>query len=345
MNGLELRRVGHRFVEASQGVSALDDVSFTVASGEIVAVVGESGCGKTTLGRIVAGLTQPTHGHVIFDGSDVWHMGRRDRLTYRRAVQLVHQDPYASLNPALSIGETLGAAIRHHGVVPRRDVHGEMLRLLDLVGLDASAAFLRRFPHQLSGGQRQRLAIARSVSLHPSLVVADEAVSMMDVSIRVSILNLMLEIQRKESLSYLFISHDLGVVRYFAHEGRIVVIFYGRIIEEGRTTDVIAAPRHPYTWLLLNALPLPDPRLARERRMEDGADTQFSEGPPAESGCIYANRCPFVVPACREEQPEFVEVGPGHRVACTLTNSLRLPDLRRVSVLDEPTAPRLEIAP
>ncbi|MDA8356828.1 MAG: ABC transporter ATP-binding protein [Actinomycetota bacterium] len=322
MSVVELRGVSHRFANSGESRGVLDNVSLDVAPKEIVAVVGESGCGKTTLGRIVAGLMQPLEGEVFFEGQDIWRTTRRERKVFRRAVQLVHQDPYASLNPGLPISEILGAALVYHHVVKRRDAREEMLRLLDLVGLDATPDFLRRYPHQLSGGQRQRLAIARAVSLHPSLVVADEAVSMMDVSIRVSILQLLLDIQRKESLSYLFISHDFGVVRFFARDGRIMVVFYGVIIEEGPTAEVIASPRHPYTWLLLNALPVPDPKFARMRRAE-GLE-QYREGEPAASGCCYANRCPFVEPSCRATAQRLIEVTPGHRSACALSDRLKL---------------------
>lgn len=317
---VELREIHHRFANSGEMAYVLRGVSLSVGPKEVVAVVGESGCGKTTLGRIVVGLQRPTGGSVLFEGRDIWEARRHKGKTFRRAVQLVHQDPFSSLNPSLPIGETLGAAMSYHHVAKGRQLHEEMLRLLALVGLDPTPDFLRRYPHQLSGGQRQRVVIARAVSLHPSLVVADEAVSMMDVSIRVSILQLLLDIQREESLSYLFISHDFGVVRFFAREGRILVVFYGVVVEEGPTEEVISSPRHPYTWMLLNALPVPDPELARARRVE-GLE-KYREGDPAMSGCSYANRCPFAEKSCRETTPALVEVSPGHRSACSLSDRI-----------------------
>ena len=324
---VELRDIHHRFAKSGEAGYVLRGVSLSVGPKEVVAVVGESGCGKTTLGRIVVGLQRPTSGSVLFEGRDIWETKRREWKTFRRAVQLVDQDPYASLNPSLPIGETLGAAMSYHHVAKRRKLRDEMFRLLGLVGLEQTPDFLRRYPHQLSGGQRQRVVIARAVSLHPSLVVADEAVSMMDVSIRVSILQLLLDIQREESLSYLFISHDFGVVRFFAREGRILVVFYGVVVEEGPTEEVISSPRHPYTWMLLNALPVPDPDVARARRVE-GLE-KYREGEPATSGCSYANRCPFAEQSCRESAPALVEVSPGHRSACALSDrvTLKLPTI------------------
>lgn len=323
MTMMELVEVSHRYGGAASGLNVLDHVNLELAPKEIAAVVGESGCGKTTLGRIVTGLVRPLAGEVRFEGVEISRLGRRADRRYRRAVQLVHQDPYASLNPALPIGDILGAAMLHHGIISRRGLEGELLRLLDLVGLEGAPGLLRRYPHQLSGGQRQRVAIARAVSLHPALIVADEAVSMLDVSMKVAIMQLMLDIHRKESLSYLFISHDLGVVRQFARQGRTIVMFYGVIVEEGPTEVVINTPRHPYTRLLLTALPVPDPRVARIRRQEAGPVDPG--GVPSATGCVFANRCPMVEEECRRARPALTEAAPGHRTACLLWDRIPPP--------------------
>jgi oligopeptide/dipeptide ABC transporter ATP-binding protein len=328
---LSVNNVTHRYPTTTSELPVLNGVSLEVEPGSVVAVVGESGCGKTTLGRLAIGLMKPMVGEVRYQGKDIWALSRNDWQAYRRSVQVVHQDPYASLNPGLMVEDTLKAALLHHHVVRRRDVRAELFRLLDLVDLEATPAFLRRYPHQLSGGQRQRLVIARAMSLQPRLVVADEAVSMLDVSMRVSVLDLLLSLRSEHQLSYVFISHDFGVVRYFSRTGRIIVMFFGVIVEEGPAEQVMAHPRHPYTFLLLDAIPVPDPRLARRRRSE--ATSKAEErvtGEPSAVGCIFSNRCPFVEEKCRSEAPPLVDISPGqpHRVACWFPD--RVPDLEAI---------------
>jgi oligopeptide/dipeptide ABC transporter ATP-binding protein len=229
-------------------------------------------------------------------------------------VQVVQQDPYGSLNPGLNIEDALGAALLYHRMVGRKGLRDELLRVLQEVGLDATPAFLRRYPHQLSGGQRQRVAIARSMSLQPRVVVADEATSMLDVSMRVAILDLLLSFRKQRELAYLFISHDFGVVRYFSQGGRVIVMFYGVIVEQGPSEEVIRHPRHPYTYLLLQAIPIPDPVAARRRKTEELSD--YVEGQPAAAGCVFANRCPFAEEQCRTSRPPLKELAPGHWAAC-----------------------------
>lgn len=291
-----------------------------VEDDSVVSIVGESGCGKTSLGRVAIGLVRPSSGDVLYQGKDVWSLSRDDWSRYRRSVQVVHRDPYASLNPGLSVAGTLQPGLQHHHIVPRQELRKEMLRLLDLVGLDTTDAFLHRYPHQLSGGRRQRLAIARAVSLRPRLVVADEAVSMLDVSMRISILDLLHRLREEQQLAYVFISHDFGVARYFTRGGRIMVMFFGVAVEDGPAEQVIRRPRHPYSFLLLDAIPVPDPRLARRRRAEDRI-----ERPPSPVGCIFANRCPYAEEACRKRRPELVELASGHRAACHFPE--RVPEL------------------
>ncbi|HEY3952606.1 MAG TPA: ABC transporter ATP-binding protein [Streptosporangiaceae bacterium] len=321
MSLLSVDRVSHRYQAARDDRPVLQDVSVEIEPGQTLAVVGESGCGKTTLGRAIAGLVRPEAGTVSFEGADIWKLRGAGYRRYRHSVQLVHQDPYGALNPGITVEETIAAGLRYHRVVPRREVRGEVRRLLGLAGLDTTREFTERYPHQLSGGQRQRLVIARAMVLRPSLLVADEPVSMLDVSMRISILDLLKSIGRADGhgLAYLFISHDFGVVRYFAAGGRIIVMFFGVVVESGPVEEVIARPRHPYTFLLLDAIPEPDPRRARRRRAEA---TRFAaehvEARPADTGCVFANRCPFVRDRCRSERPPSlpVEGGEGHRSAC-----------------------------
>jgi len=313
MNLLEVDAVTHRY-RARPARPVLEQVSLVVRPRELVSLVGESGCGKTTLGRLVAGLERPSSGHVRFNGRDIWSLRGRSAKKWRLSVQLVHQDPYASLNPGLSIGSTLGAGLVHNKLAQRRNLHEHLLGLLRQVGLEATPEFLRRFPHQLSGGQRQRVAIARAISVRPSLLVADEVTSMLDVSMRVAILDLLRSFSEDRGVASLFISHDLGVVRYFSRGGRILVMFYGTLVEQGPTEEVVARPKHPYTYLLLEAVPVPNPTLARERAAT--RPPAALEGGPASTGCAYSNRCPFAEARCRQDKPPSVEVSPGHQVAC-----------------------------
>lgn len=320
MSLLSVESVTHRYPGASNDSRpVLRDVSVEVEPGQILAVVGESGCGKTTLGRAITGLLRPASGAVRFEGKDIWQARGADYRRYRRAVQLVQQDPYGAINPGHTVEETITAGLRFHRVVPRREVIGEARRLLAQAGLDTTRSFLERYPHQLSGGQRQRLVIARAMALHPKLVVADEPVSMLDVSLRISILDLLKSLGRDQGLAYVFISHDFGVVRYFAAGGKIMVMFFGVVVESGPVEEVIAHPRHPYTYLLLDAIPEPDPRLARRARSEVARiANERIEAEAAAQGCIFANRCPFVQDRCRSEQPPSrpAEGAEDHLSAC-----------------------------
>ncbi len=327
MSLLRVENVTHRYPTTTSPLPVLDSVSLDVDTDSVTAVVGESGCGKTTLGRVVTGLVRPSSGRLLYGGNDIWHMSRREWDTYRRGVQVIQQDPYASLNPGLSVRDTLRPGLLRHHIVPRGDTEDEILRLLDIVGLDSSKEFLRRYPHQLSGGQRQRVAIARAISLRPEVVVADEATSMLDVSIRVSVLDLLLSLRAERNLSYVFISHDFGVVRYFTRGGRIIVMFFGVVVEDGSAEEVIRRPRHPYTYLLLDAIPVPDPRTARRRRNDAVAAALDDrvEQPPSQVGCIFSRRCPFVEDVCRTTRPVLTEISPGHRAACLFPE--RVPDL------------------
>jgi oligopeptide/dipeptide ABC transporter ATP-binding protein len=310
---VEVDNVTHRY-SAAVARPVLDRVSLAISAGEVVSLVGESGCGKTTLGKVIAGLERPSSGRVRFAGRDIWSFRGKEAKAWRLSVQLVHQDPYASLNPGLTIGNTLGAGLIHNQLARHHDLQEHLVALLRQVGLDATPEFLRRYPHQLSGGQRQRVAIARAISVRPQLVVADEVTSMLDVSLRVSILDLLRSFSQERGVASLFISHDLGVVRYFGQGGRILVMFYGVVVEEGPTEEVIAHPGHPYTYLLLEAVPVPNPGLARQRAAARASEVL--EGEPSTTGCVYSNRCPFAEAKCRKTRPEAVEVTVGHWVAC-----------------------------
>jgi oligopeptide/dipeptide ABC transporter ATP-binding protein len=328
MSLLSVEAVTHRYPSTVGDLPVLRNVSLGIEPEEVVAVVGESGCGKTTLGRLAAGLLKPLAGTVRFEGKDIWDLPKKEWKPYRRSVQIVHQDPYASLNPGLTVEDILKDGLVYHHLVTRREAKLEMFRLLDTVGLEGTNQFLRRYPHQLSGGQRQRLVIARAMGLRPRLVVADEAVSMLDVSMRVSVLDLLLRIRDEEQLSYLFISHDFGVVRYFAYNGTVVVLFFGVVVEVGPAEAVIYHPRHPYTFSLLDAIPLPDPRLSRRRRTEavQVVEERITR-PPALEGCVFSNRCPYAQEKCHREEPVLEALAPGqrHRVACWFHD--RVPDL------------------
>ncbi|MCL2515340.1 MAG: ABC transporter ATP-binding protein [Microbacteriaceae bacterium] len=319
MSMLEIQNVTHTY-SSGTGRPVLKDVSLEAGRGDVVAIVGESGCGKTTLGRMIAGLYSPTGGSISFDGQDISALRGRARAAWRRKVQMIHQDPYGSLNPGLTIGATLSPGMLKYGLATRANVQERMLALLKAVGLDATTDFLQRYPHQLSGGQRQRAAIARSIALEPELIVADEVTSMLDVSMRVAILDLLLTFKKDRGITFVFISHDFGVVRYFAQGGRIAVMFFGYIVEEGPTEEVITAPKHPYTHMLLEAIPIPDPAMARERAQAEG-DGRLT-GDPADSGCVFANRCPLARARCRAERPALVDQGGGHSTACHFSDEV-----------------------
>jgi oligopeptide/dipeptide ABC transporter ATP-binding protein len=298
---------GRRFVQA------LDGVSLEVARGEVVAVVGESGCGKTTLARSILGLVRPSAGEVRFQGGTLGALRGEGMLAYRRAVQMVFQDPFESLNPRRTVFGTLARPLRIHRIVPEAEVRQEAARLLDLVGLSPGPAFLDRYPHQFSGGQRQRIGIARALAVRPEVIVADEAVSALDISIRAQVLTLMRQLRERLGVAWLFITHDLGVVRSVCD--RVVVMYLGRVVEEGPTEEIFRRPRHPYTTALINACPVPDPVLARLPRVEplDGDPPSPVSPPP---GCRFHTRCPVARPVCARQDPPLRDAGAGRRSAC-----------------------------
>ena len=312
---------------------AVDGVTFSIDPGETLALVGESGCGKSTVGRLVLRLLEPTAGRVLFQGRDLSKLDAHGLRAFRRHAQLVFQDPYASLNPRMTAGQMLAEPLALHGIGPAGRRPQQVLELLDLVGLDRRS--LRRYPHEFSGGQRQRIAIARALAAEPKLVVCDEPVSALDVSIRSQVLNLLRDLQRRLGLAYLFISHDLAVVKHMAQ--RVAVMYLGRIVEIGAAEDLFAQPRHPYTRALLSAIPVPKPRAKRERIVLSG-ELPSLIAPPA--GCHFHTRCPHVIARCRTEPPLLIPHAGSHPTACHRT--LELSPARTVLPHDSGFAPGVE---
>jgi len=301
--GLLRRTVGH--------VYAVDDVSFTIKSGETLGLVGESGCGKTTVGRAILRLIEPTAGALHLEGRDITHLGKTELRPFRQQMQIIFQDPFSSLNPRMRAGDIVGEPLKIHGNFSAQARREQVAQLFDRVGL--RRAQMDNYPHQFSGGQRQRIGVARALALNPRLIICDEPVSALDVSIQAQVINLLMDLQRDMQLSYLFISHNLAVVEHISH--RIAVMYLGRIVEYTDKTTLFTKPLHPYTEALLAAVPVPDPAIKRVKRVVQG-DVPSPLKPP--SGCHFHTRCPYVMARCKVESPVLREVEPGHQVACHL---------------------------
>jgi len=305
---------GGLFSRVSTWVKAVDDISFEVYKGETLGLVGESGCGKTTTGRAVLRLVEPTGGEVYFEGQDILSMRGPELRALRRQMQIIFQDPYSSLNPRMTVGNIVGEALKVHGLVPASHFDLRVSELLERVGL--SLSYRSRYPHEFSGGQRQRIGIARALSLHPKFIVCDEAVSALDVSIQAQILNLLRDLQAEYDLTYLFISHDLNVVQHIAD--RVAVMYLGKIVEVASRKVLFQSPKHPYTQALLSANPVPDPDIPYNTQSLEG-DVPSALNPP--SGCPFHTRCPMVMEHCKTIEPPMIETGEGrekHTVWCHL---------------------------
>jgi oligopeptide/dipeptide ABC transporter ATP-binding protein len=292
-------------------VFAVDGVSFSIARGETIGLVGESGCGKSTVGRAILRLIEPTAGRIELDGHDITHLARSQLRPFRRQMQIIFQDPFSSLDPRMRAGDIVGEPLRVHRIALGRKRTDKVAELFARVGL--RRAQMGNYPHQFSGGQRQRIGIARALALSPKLIIADEPVSSLDVSIQAQVLNLMVDLQRELGLAYLFISHNLAVVEHISH--RIAVMYLGRIVEYTDKKSLFTSPQHPYTELLLSAVPVPDPTIKRKKRVLQG-DVPSPVNPPA--GCHFHSRCPNAVELCRTETPRLREIRPEHWAACHL---------------------------
>jgi oligopeptide transport system ATP-binding protein len=297
-------------------IKAVDDVSFDIYRGETLGLVGESGCGKTTAGRTIIQLYRPTAGHVYYEGQNLAQMRGSELRHMRRRVQIIFQDPYASLNPRLTVGAIVGEPLEIHRAARGREMRERVEELLQLVGLDPY--FVNRYPHEFSGGQRQRIGIARALALDPDFVVCDEPISALDVSIQAQIVNLLEELQDKLGLTYLFIAHDLSMVRHISD--RVAVMYLGKVVELSNRDTLYTNPLHPYTQALLSAVPIPDPVVEEKRqRIILKGDVPSPANPPP--GCNFNTRCPVAMDVCSEVDPEFIEVEPGHFCACHLVHS------------------------
>ena len=301
--GLLRRTVGH--------VYAVDGVSFTIGEGETLGLVGESGCGKSTVARTVLRLVEPTAGTIRLGGHDITRLGNAELRPHRREMQIIFQDPFASLDPRMSAGDIVGEPLMVHRMAEGKQRAERVAALFEQVGL--RPAQMRAYPHEFSGGQRQRICIARALALNPKLIVGDEPVSALDVSIQAQVINLMVDLQQEKRLSYLFIAHDLAVVEHISH--RIAVMYLGRIVELADKQTLFRRPLHPYTEALLSAVPIPDPKIKRQKRVLQG-DVPSPVNPP--SGCAFHTRCPYVMARCKEETPILQQVAPGSLVACHL---------------------------
>src|ERR1700722_9646214 len=313
------------FLEPRRILRAVDGVDFDVFPGETVGLVGESGCGKSTLARVVMRLTEPTAGRIVFAGQDITHLSQSEIRPLRRRMQMIFQDPYGSLNPRMTVAEILSGPLRLHGLVPAGGARERVRELLDLVGLPPTAA--ARFPHEFSGGQRQRISIARALAVKPAFVIGDEPISALDVNIQAQIINLMIGLQERLGLTYLFIAHDLAVVRHISD--RIVVLYLGRVVETASASDLFARPLHPYTNSLISAVPVPDAHRERSRpRIALQGEVPSAVHP--HSGCHFRTRCPAAAARCADETPRLTQVAPGHFVSCHFPGSVTMGEGRVV---------------
>jgi len=313
---LEVKDLVKHFPSPAGSVKAVDGISFGILEGETLGMVGESGCGKSTTGKVLIRLEDPTSGSARFEGKDIFTIQKSDMKAFRRKVQIVFQDPFASLDPRMTVGEIIGEPLLVHNLVARNQMKPRVQELLKMVGLDASHA--DRYPHEFSGGQRQRIGIARALAVEPRLIICDEPVSALDVSIQAQIINLLKDLQRSCGLTYLFIAHDLSVVKHISD--RICVMYLGKIVETADKRALFAKPLHPYTQALLSAIPVPDPDRQEERILLEG-DAPSPISPPA--GCRFHTRCAYAFDLCKREEPPMLEYGERHFCACHALNKMK----------------------
>jgi oligopeptide/dipeptide ABC transporter ATP-binding protein len=320
---ITLEHVTRAFTVKGQTVKAVDDINLTIAAGDLLCLVGESGCGKTTTGKMIAGLLPTSSGRVLFQGQDIATLSGKDRKDYRLGVQMVHQDPYASLNPTQTIYDMLAAPLQHHRFTRGEAETKRRVRdLLEVVDLTPPDDFLDKYPHQLSGGQRQRVSVARALTVRPAFIVADEAVSMVDVSIRISLLNMFARLKQEMGVGVLLITHDLALAKYFAWEGRIGVMYLGRLVEIGPSREVVEHAQHPYTQVLLSAIPEADPEATRAKQRIELRSTDMPSLLRLPSGCSFHPRCPvFIGEVCERIVPPLERANWGSDVACHLVNA------------------------
>lgn len=304
-------QAGSVFGGGKQVVHAVDDVSFSIAPREILGLVGESGCGKTTCGKVILRIHEPTSGKIYFENEDITHIKRRDLIRVKEKMMIIYQDPFGSLDPRMTIGSAIAEPIQVHRSLTKREQRQKVLSLMEKVGLSSDQ--INRYPHEFSGGQRQRIGIARALATDPEFIVADESVSALDVSIQAQIINLLKDLQEEFGLTMLFIAHDLSVVKHISD--RVAVMYLGKIVETAPKTALFADPKHPYTVALLSAIPIPDPKKRKKGQILMG-DVPSPVNPP--SGCRFHTRCPHVMPICKEAEPEMIRLDDSHQVACYL---------------------------
>lgn len=331
---MELRDVSMTFykkgklLEKEKEIKVLRNINLSVEESEIMVIVGESGCGKTTIGRIITGLLKPSKGELLFNGNNIYKLFSSEQDDFRKNVQFIQQDSYAALNPARTIYQSLSAPIKtKNKKMSESKVNERINEIMQLVGLVPAEQFLNKFPHQLSGGQRQRILMARAITLDPKLIVADEPVSMIDVSLRLSILNLMSDLNQKLKISFVYITHDLATARYIAHNGRICVMYLGEIMETGSVKDLIASPSHPYTQALFAAVPIPDPLVAKNQKELPIKSMDVGDLLNRNDGCPFFPRCPYAESKCENNRIEYVNV---NNVSVRCCNLERVPKWEQV---------------